>query len=83
MSVLRLMRRSSGISAPRMAVRPEVPWHWRSLRVGAWIALALLEGGRARHGATLWAVSPLAGARTQVRVGPPTFVDPEGARLRA
>jgi hypothetical protein len=24
-----------------MAVRPDVPWHWRSLRLGAWIALAV------------------------------------------
>jgi hypothetical protein len=44
MSVLRILRRSFGISAPRMAVRPEVPWHWRSLRLGAWIALALAAG---------------------------------------
>jgi hypothetical protein len=44
MSVLRVLRRSFGISAPRMAVRPEVPWHWRSLRVGAWVALALAAG---------------------------------------
>jgi len=26
-------RRTSGISARRMAVRPDVPWYWRSLRV--------------------------------------------------
>src|SRR4051794_32661503 len=41
MSVLRLMRRTFGISAPRMAVRPDVPWHWRSLRLVAWLALAV------------------------------------------
>ncbi|HEV3239358.1 MAG TPA: sarcosine oxidase subunit alpha family protein [Casimicrobiaceae bacterium] len=46
------------------------------------IALALLSAGRARQGATLWAVSPLAGARVPVRVGPACFIDPEGARLR-
>ena len=53
-----------------------------SPHLDAWIALALLAGGRSRHGETLWAVSPLAGARVQVRVGPSCFVDPEGERLR-
>jgi len=56
-------------------------WCW-SPNLDSWIALALLEGGRARHGTTLWAVSPLAGARVPVRVGPAVFVDPEGERLR-
>lgn len=54
-----------------------------SPNVDAWIALALLSGGRSRHGETLWAVSPLAGASVQVTVGPPTFIDPKGERLRA
>lgn len=48
----------------------------------AWIALGLLHNGRGRHGETLWAVSPLAGARVRVKVGPPCFIDPEGERLR-
>jgi sarcosine oxidase subunit alpha len=48
----------------------------------AWIALGLLANGRARHGETLWAVSPLAQARVRVKVGPPCFVDPGGERLR-
>jgi sarcosine oxidase subunit alpha len=48
----------------------------------AWIALALLANGRARHGEMLWAVSPLANAKVRVKVGPPCFVDPEGERLR-
>jgi sarcosine oxidase subunit alpha len=47
-----------------------------------WIALALVADGRARYGQTLWAVSPLAGARVRVAVGPAAFIDPEGARLR-
>lgn len=54
-----------------------------SPQVDAWIALALVSGGRARHGETLWAVSPLAGAKAEVVVGPPAFVDPNGERLRA
>ena len=56
-------------------------WCW-SPNLDASIALALLANGRARHGETLWAVSPLAGARVRVRIGPPCFIDPEGARLR-
>src|SRR6185437_7348372 len=53
-----------------------------SPHVGRSIALALVSGGRSRHGETLWAVSPLAGAKVQVTLGPPTFIDPNGERLR-
>jgi len=53
-----------------------------SPHVGASIALALVAGGRARHGESLWAVSPLADARVRVDVGPSCFVDPDGGRLR-
>ena len=53
-----------------------------SPHVGASIALALVAGGRSRHGESLWAVSPLADARVRVDVGPPCFVDPDGERLR-
>jgi sarcosine oxidase subunit alpha len=56
-------------------------WCW-SPNLDASIGLALLERGRARHGETMWAVSPLADARVKVRVGPPCFIDPEGERLR-
>ena len=55
----------------------------RSPNLDAWIALALVANGRARHGETLWAVSPLAGAKVRVKVGPPCFIDPDGERLRA
>ena len=55
----------------------------RSPNLDAWIALALVANGRARHGETLWAVSPLAGAKVRVKVGPPCFIDPDGKRLRA
>ena len=44
MSVRRLLRRRFGISAPRMAVRPDVPWHLRSLRVLAWAAFVGMGG---------------------------------------
>jgi heterotetrameric sarcosine oxidase alpha subunit len=53
-----------------------------SPHVDAWIGLALVAGGRARHGETLWAVSPLANATVQVQIGPPVFVDAAGERLR-
>ncbi len=56
-------------------------WCW-SPTLDAWIALALLAGGRERHGQTLWAVSPLANAKVRVQVGPPCFMDPDGGRLR-
>jgi len=56
-------------------------WCW-SPNLDAWIALALIADGRARHGETLWAVSPLAGAKVRVKVGPPCFIDPDGERLR-
>ena len=38
-----------------------------SPNLDAWIALALVADGRARHGETLWAVSPLADARARVQ----------------
>jgi heterotetrameric sarcosine oxidase alpha subunit len=53
-----------------------------SPHLDASIALALVSGGRARHGETLWAVSPLAGTKVQVTAGPPAFIDPNGERLR-
>jgi glycine cleavage system aminomethyltransferase T len=56
-------------------------WCW-SPNLDASIALALLAGGRSRYGETLWAVSPLAGARVKVCVRPPCFIDVDGERLR-
>ena len=56
-------------------------WCW-SPNLDAGIALALVANGRARHGETLWALSPLADEKVRVKVGAPCFVDPEGKRLR-
>ena len=81
----RAPRRSSPIRiAPRRIpmLGHVTSWCW-SPNLDAWIALALLANGRARHGETLWAVSPLADAKVRVKVGPPCFIDPEGERLRA
>jgi heterotetrameric sarcosine oxidase alpha subunit len=46
------------------------------------IALALLAGGRTRHGEQLTAASPVTGEAVDVVVGPPLHFDPEGVRLR-
>jgi sarcosine oxidase subunit alpha len=53
-----------------------------SPNLNAWIALALVEGGRSRVGETLWAVSPLGGAQARVHLEAPCFIDPGGERLR-
>ena len=42
--MLRQLKRSFGISASRMAVRPDVPWYWRSLATVAAV-VALVAGG--------------------------------------
>jgi heterotetrameric sarcosine oxidase alpha subunit len=68
-------------AAPTPMLGHVTSWCW-SPNLDAGIALALLANGRARHGETLWAVSPLAGAKVRVRVGPPCFIDPDGERLR-
>jgi sarcosine oxidase subunit alpha len=70
-----------GRAAPNPMLGHVTSW-CQSPNLDAWIALALLENGRARHGETLWAVSPLANVRVQVKVGPPCFIDPKGERLR-
>jgi len=67
--------------APNPMLGHVTAWCW-SPNLNAWIALALLADGRARHGETLWAVAPLANAKVRVRVDPPCFIDPEGQRLR-
>ena len=47
-------------------------------RIGRAFALALVKGGRARHGERVWA--PLGGHSVAARLAPPTFYDPEGRR---
>ena len=46
-----------------------------------YIALALLERGRARHGEKLYAADPLRGAHGPVEIVDPCFVDKEGSRM--
>jgi sarcosine oxidase subunit alpha len=47
------------------------------------IALALVAGGRARHGERFYATSPLMGRIVPVLLRSPHFFDPEGTRLHA
>ncbi len=68
--------------APPNPILGHVTSWCRSPSLDAWIALALVADGRARHGETLWAVSPLADARVRVQVGPSCFLDAKGERLR-
>jgi len=49
--------------------------------LGHWIALGLLNNGRARHGEILRATNPLQDLETEVEVVAPIFHDPEGHAL--
>jgi sarcosine oxidase subunit alpha len=51
---------------------------YRSAALGRTFALALVKGGRERHGATVYA--PLPGGTIAAEIVEPVFVDPEGAR---
>jgi sarcosine oxidase subunit alpha len=48
----------------------------------SYIALALLERGRTRHGETLYAADPLRSAHGPVEIVDPCFIDPDGSRMR-
>ena len=50
--------------------------------LGAWIGLALVRDGRARHGETLRLDDGLRGLRVEVDLCDPVFLDPEGGRMR-
>lgn len=50
--------------------------------LGHHIALGFLERGLARAGETVHAISPMTDERVPVRVCAPTFVDPDGARMK-
>jgi methylglutamate dehydrogenase subunit C len=49
----------------------------------SWIGLGLLARGPRRHGERIRAYDPVRNGDVEVQVVAPTFVDPEGARLRA
>jgi sarcosine oxidase subunit alpha len=63
-----------------MTVLGHVTSAYRSAVLDHPIALAMLEAGRGRHGETLHVPTANGGA-VAVKVVPPVFYDPEGARL--
>jgi len=54
-----------------------------SVEFDGWVGLALLAGGRERIGQRLFAVSPVRGEATEVKVLSPHMLDPENTRVRA
>ncbi len=52
-----------------------------SPEIEGYIALALLERGRERHGQTLYAADPLRGTHGPVEIVDPCFVDRDGSRM--
>jgi MFS family permease len=54
-----------------------------SVQVEGWVGLALLAGGRTRHGTRLRAVSPVHGESVEVQITTAHWFDPENSRVRA
>jgi methylglutamate dehydrogenase subunit C len=54
-----------------------------SSELPGWVGLALLAGGRQRHGARLLASSPIHNEATEVEIVSPHMIDPENLRVRA
>ncbi len=50
--------------------------------LGHWIGLAMLANGPTRHGERVRAFDPVRDGDAEVEVVAPSFIDPEGARLR-
>ena len=73
------------VESPGQATPKKVIGHvtssYASAALGHSIALAMVAGGRAREGATLYV--PMAAGEVAVTVSRPVFYDPEGARLHA
>jgi sarcosine oxidase subunit alpha len=66
---------------PPMRLNGHVTSSYASSVLGHSIALALIEGGRARLGQTLFV--PMPGRELEVEVVSPVFYDPTGARINA
>jgi sarcosine oxidase subunit alpha len=64
---------------PPMRLSGHVTSSYASAALGHSIALAIVEGGRARHGQTLYV--PMPGGDIAVEVTSPVFYDPDGAKL--
>ena len=71
----------------RVSPRPPMPMighvtsSYHSANLGRSIALALLRGGRRRHGQRV--MLPLARKTVAATVTSPVFIDPDGERMRA
>ncbi len=64
---------------PPMTLCGHVTSSYLSAALGHSVALAMVEGGRARHGQTLYV--PMPAGDIAVQVTSPVFYDPKGARL--
>jgi len=64
--------------APPVPMIGHVTSSYFGARIGRSFALALVEGGRLRHGAPVWA--PLPDRIIAARICPPAFYDPAGLR---
>ncbi len=64
--------------SPPMPMIGHVTSSYYGARIGRGFALALVAGGRARHGEKVWA--PLPDRIVAARICPPVFYDPDGSR---
>jgi sarcosine oxidase subunit alpha len=69
---------ASATGAPPLPSIGHVTSSYFGARIGRSFALALVQGGRARHGETVWAWLPE--RVVPARICPPVFYDPEGLR---
>ncbi|HUG99735.1 MAG TPA: sarcosine oxidase subunit alpha family protein, partial [Gammaproteobacteria bacterium] len=69
----------SAAQKPPMTLLGHVTSSYFSATLGHSIALAMVAGGRARHGQTMFV--PMPGGDIPVQVTSPVFYDPEGTRL--
>jgi sarcosine oxidase subunit alpha len=69
---------ASARGAPPLPSIGHVTSSYFGARIGRSFALALVQGGRARHGETVWAYLP--DRAVPARICPPLFYDPEGLR---
>jgi sarcosine oxidase subunit alpha len=67
-------------SKPPMKMIGHVTSSYFSANLDRSIALALVKGGRSRHGETVHV--PLENKVVSARIGPPQFYDLEGERMR-
>jgi sarcosine oxidase, subunit alpha len=63
---------------PPLPMIGHVTSSYHGARIGRGFALALVAGGRERHGERVWARLP--DRAIAARIGPPVFYDPEGSR---